>query len=92
MVFVKFYNMNKKKISNVAFKLKLKSFHFTSQNNIAITVQKCSVFFSSFFSIYVLSILLKMLVLSFFFFLYAVFNNVQVSFLFFSFFSIFIVL
>ena len=52
MVFVKFHNMNRKKktISNVAFKLKFKNVHFTtSQNNITITVQKCSVFFSSFF-------------------------------------------
>ena len=58
MVFAKFHNMNRKKNSNVAFKLKqLKKFHFTtSQNNITITVQKCSVFFSSLFSIYVLSI------------------------------------
>ena len=54
MVFVKFHNMNRKKISNVAFKLKLKNFRFTtSLNNITITIQKCSVFFSSFFSIYV---------------------------------------
>ena len=31
---------------------KLKKFHFTtSQNNITITVQKCSVFFSSFFNL-----------------------------------------
>ena len=61
---------------------KLKNFHFpTSQNNVTITVQKCSVFFSSFFNLCsdVLSILLKMSVLSFFFFLYAVYNNVQVS-------------
>ena len=63
---------------------KLKKFHFTtSQNNVTITVQKCSVFFSSFFNLCsdVLSILLKTSVLSFFsfFFLYAVFNNVQVS-------------
>ena len=61
---------------------KLKKFHFTtSQNNITITVQKCSVFFSSFFSIYVVMYCLfkKMFVLSFFFFSYAVFNNVQVS-------------
>ena len=50
---------------------KLKKFHFTtSQNNVTITVQKCSVFFSSFFFLNlcrdVLSILLKMSVLSFF--------------------------
>ena len=73
MVFVKFHNMNRKKISNFAFKLKLKKFHFTtSQNNITITVQKCSVFFSSFFNLCtdVLSILLKMYVLSFVLFSY----------------------
>ena len=49
---------------------KLKNFHFpTSQNNVTITVQKGSVFFSSFFNLCsdVLSILLKMSVLSFFF-------------------------
>ena len=54
MVFIKFYNMNReKKCPNVAFKPKqLKKFHFiTSQNNITITVQKCSVFFSSFFNL-----------------------------------------
>ena len=48
---------------------KLKNFHFkTSQNNVKITVQKCSVFFSSFFNLCsdVLSILLKMSVFSFF--------------------------
>ena len=68
MVFVKFHNMNRKKILMSPLNSnKLKKFHFTSQNNITITVQKCSVFFSSFFSIYVLSILLKMSVLSFFF-------------------------
>ena len=89
MVSVKFHNMNRKKISYVA--LKLKTFHFTtSQNNATITVQKCSVFFSSFFNLCtdVLSILLKMSVLSFFF-SYAVFNNVQVSFLSFFFFPSF---
>ena len=69
----------------------LKTFHFTSQNNVTITVQKCSVFFSSFFNLCtdVLSILLKMSVLSFFFFSYAVFNNVQVSSTFFFFPSFF---
>ena len=67
---------------------KLKNFHFTtSQNNVTITVHKCSVLFSSFFNLCtdVQSILLKMSVLSFFFSLYAVFNDVQVSSLFFSF-------
>ena len=69
---------------------KLKNFHFTtSQNNVTITVQKCSVFFSSFFNLCsdVLSILLKMSVLSFF--TYALFNNVQVSSLSFFFFPFF---
>ena len=59
MVFVKFHNMNRKKkiLMSPLNSNKLKKFHFTtSQNNITITVQKCSVFFSSFFSIYVLSI------------------------------------
>ena len=74
MVFVKFHNMNrKKKFPNVAFKLKLKKFHFTtSQNNITITVQKCSVFFSSFFNLCtdVLSILQKCLFFLSFFFSY----------------------
>ena len=58
-----------KKIPNVAFKLKLKKFHFTSQNNITITVQKCSVFFSSFFNLCTVY-LKKMFVLSFFFFFF----------------------
>ena len=71
MVFVKFHNMKQeKKISNVTFKLKqLTNFHFTtSQNNIAITIHKCSAFFFFFF-IRVLSIFLKNVhsFLSFFF-------------------------
>ena len=74
---------------------KLKNFHFTtSQNNITITVQKCSVFFSSSFSIYVVMYCLfkKIFVLSFFFFSYAVYNNVQVSSLSFFFLSVFFLL
>ena len=52
MVFVKFHNMNRKKNFPMSplNSNKLKKFHFTtSQNNMTITVQKCSVFFSSFF-------------------------------------------
>ena len=52
MVFVKFHNMNRKKkfLMSPLNSNKLKNFHFkTSQNNVIITVQKCSVFFSSFF-------------------------------------------
>ena len=72
MVFAKFHNMNRKKkiLMSPLNSNKLKKFHFTtSQNNVTITVQKCSVFFSSFFNLCsdVLSILLKMSVLSFFF-------------------------
>ena len=61
-------------------------FHFTtSQNNITITVQKCSVFFSSFFFQSMYCLFTKNVCSFFlFFFSYAVFNNVQVS-LFFSF-------
>ena len=82
MVFVKFHNMKQeKKISNVAFKLKqLTNFYFTtSQNNIAITVHKCSAFFSFlFFFIYVLSIFLKNVrsFLSFFLFFYMLCSTV----------------
>ena len=72
---------------------KLKKFHFTSQNNITITVLKCSVFFSSFFNLCsdVLSILLKMSVLSSFFFICCV-QQCSSFFLFFLsvFFSIFL--
>ena len=79
MVFVKFHNMNRKKkfLMSPLNSNKLKNFHFTtSQNNITITVQKCSVFFSSFFNL--CTVYLKKC--SFFlFFSYAVFNNVQVS-------------
>ena len=98
MVFIKFHNMNRKKkiLMSPLNSNKLKKFHFTSQNNVTITVQKCSVFFSSFlFNLCsdVLSILLKMSVLSFFFFFsYAVFNNVQVSLSFFFSFCFFVFL
>ena len=87
MVFVKFHNMNRKKnfLMSPLNSNKLKKFHFTSQNNITITVQKCSVFFSSFFSIYVLSILLKLSVLSFFFFLFHMLCSTMLKFLFFLF-------
>ena len=55
MVFVKFHNMKQKKnffLMSPLNSSKLKNFHFTtSQNNITITVHKCSVFFSSFFNL-----------------------------------------
>ena len=53
MVFVKFHNMNRKKIFLMSplNSNKLKNFHSTSQNNITITVHKCSVLFSSFFNL-----------------------------------------
>ena len=85
MVFVKFHNMKQeKKNSNVAFKLKqLTNFHFTtSQNNIIITVHKCSVFFL--FHLCTVCFFFLIFVLFFFFFLFVVFNSVQVSFLFLS--------
>ena len=101
MVFVKFHNMNRKKrISNVAFKLKLKKFFTLQQVKTILQPQFKNVQFSFllFFNLCsdVLSILLKMSVLSFFFSPYAVFSNVQVSLSFFLlfvffFFSIFIV-
>ena len=68
---------------------KLKKFHFTtSQNNVTITVQKCSVFFSSFFNLCsdVLSILLKMSVLSFFFSFFHMLCSTMSKFLLFLFF------
>ena len=70
MVFVKFYNMKQEKKN--FFRIsplnsnKLTNFHFTSQNNITITVQKCSVFFSSFFNLCTVYFTKKMFVLSFF--------------------------
>ena len=77
MVFIKFHNMKQeKKISNVAFKLKQTLFSFfltnfpTSQQVktiLTIKVHKCSAIFFFFFSIYALSIFLKMFVFSFFF-------------------------
>ena len=68
MVFVKFHNMNrKKKISNVAFKLKLKKCFTLQQVKTILQSQFTIVQFSFLlFSIYVLSILLKMSPLSFF--------------------------
>ena len=89
MVFVKFHNMNrKKKNSNVKQPQKVSLYKSKQYYNHS---SKSSVFFSSFFNLCsdVLSILLKMSVLSSFF-LYAVSNNVQVSFSFFfpSFFSL----
>ena len=92
MVFVKFHNMNrKKKFSNVAFKLK-QTQKVSLSNKSKQYYNHSSKMFSFLFFFFnlcsdVLSILLKMSVLSFFF-PYAVFNNVQVSlsFLFFFFF------
>ena len=89
MVFVKFHNMKQKKkfLMSLLNSNKFKHFHFTtSQNNITITVHKCSVFFFSFFNLCTVYFTKKMSVLSFFsfFLLYAVFSNVQVSFPFFS--------
>ena len=50
---------------------KLKKFHFTtSQNNVTITVQKCSVFFSSFFNVCTAYLKKKMFLLSFSFLYY----------------------
>ena len=87
MVFVKFHNMKQEKIFfNAAFKLKqtffFTNFHFTSQNNIAITVHKCSafLFFSSMYCLFFLKNVCSFLS---FFFLCAVFNSVQISFFFF---------
>ena len=91
MVFVKFHNMKQEKTFFLMSPLNsnnLKIFHFTtSQNNITITVQKCSVFFSSLFNLCTVYLLKKCSFFSFFlsfFFLYPVFNSVQVSFLFLS--------
>ena len=96
MVFVKFHNMNRKKNSNVAFKLKQTqkvSLYNKSKQYYNHSSKMFSFLFFFFFNLCsdVLSILLKMSVLSFFFFFsYVVFNNVQVSspFLFRLFFSI----
>ena len=74
MVFVKFNNMKQeKKFSNVAFKLK--NFFTLQQVKTILQSQFTNdLFYFLLFSIYVLSILLKMSVLSFFLsFLYAVF-------------------
>ena len=73
------YETGKKFLMSPLNSNKLKKFHFTkSQNNIAITVQKCSVFFSSFFNL--CTDYLKKCSFFLSFFLYAVFNNVQVRF------------
>ena len=89
-------NRKKKIFPYIAFKLKLKNFHFTtSQNNVTITVQKCSVFFSSFFNLCsdVLSILLKISFLSFFFSFFHMLCSTMSKFLLFLFFlSVFFLL
>ena len=97
MVFVKFHNMNREKKKFLMSPLNSNSKSFTLQQAKTILqsqFKNVQFSFLLFFNLCsdVLSILLKMSVLSFFFFLYAVFNNVQVFFLFFFFFSIFIVL
>ena len=73
------YEQEKKFLMSPLNSNNLKIFHFTtSQNNVTITVQKCSVFFS-FFNLCIVCFTKN--VCSFFlsFFPYAVFNNVQVS-------------
>ena len=68
---------------------KLKNVHFTtSQNNITITVHKCSVFFSSFFNLCTVYFTKNVCSFFSFFSLYAVFNNFQVLFFFSQSFSI----
>ena len=65
---------------------KLKNFHFTtSQNNVTITVHKCSVFFSSFFNLCTVYFTKNVCSFFLFFSLYTVFNNVQVLLFFFLF-------
>ena len=92
MVFVKFYNMNRKK-NFLMTPLNSNSKSFTLQVKTILQSQFKNVQFSFllFFNLCsdVLSILLKMSVLSFLFFLYAVFNNVQVSLSFFFLFLFF---
>ena len=87
MVFVKFHNMNRKKnfLMSPLYSNKLKTFHFTtSQNIITITVHKCSVFFSSFFNLCTVYFTKKYLFfLSFFIML------CSTMFMFFSFFYVF---
>ena len=86
MVLVKFHNMNrKKKFLMSPLNSNSKFFHFTtSQNNITITVQKGSAFFSSFFNLCTVY-LKKMFVLSFFFFFHMLCST-MFKFLFFLFF------
>ena len=109
MVFVKFHNMNRKKILMSPLNSnKLKKFHFTtSQNNITITVQKCSVFFSSFFFdlctvylkkkvrsffLFFFFHMLRSTIFKFLFFLFFFFHlHCPVAFFFFLFFSVFII-
>ena len=90
MVFVKFHNMNREKNFLMSpLNSNSKIFFTLQQVKTILQSQFKNVQFSFllFFNLCtdVLSILLKMSVLFFFFFLYAVFNNVQVSSLFFSF-------
>ena len=79
MVFVKFHNMNRKKISNVAFKLKqpqnLSLYKSKQYYNYS---SQMTVFFSSFFNL--CTVYFTKNACSFFlsfFLLYAMFNNVQ---------------
>ena len=78
MVFVKFHNMKQKKkiLMSPLNSNKLTNFHFTSQNNITITVHKCSVFFSLifFFNLCTVYFTKKCSFFSSFFFLYAQFT------------------
>ena len=89
MVFVKFHNMNRKKNSNVAFKLKQtqKVSVYKSKQYYNHSSKMFSFLFFFFFNL--CTVYLKKNVRSFFliFFSYAAFNNIQVSFL--SFFSFF---
>ena len=92
MVFVKFHNMNrKKKILMSPLNSNSKKCFFTLQQVKTILQSQFKMFSFLFFFFFnlctdVLSILLKMSFLSFWFFSYAVSNNVQVSsFFFFSF-------
>ena len=84
MVFVKFHNMNRKKNSNVAFKLK-QTQKVTLYNKSKQYYNHSSKMFSFlfFFFFNLSTVYLKKNVRSFFlfFFSYAAFNNIQVSFL-----------
>ena len=85
MVFVKFHNMKQEKKNFQMSPLnsnKLTNLHFTtSQNNIMITVHKCSVFFSSFFNLCTVYFTKKMFI--HFPILQSQFTNVQFPFPFF---------